>query len=132
VVVAIAVLTDGLREDPTPTGIALFALLYGAIWLSWVSVVMYADVAGEQTRVQTVVWAMFLVAVMAAASPAHFEQRANLFAGAFLLIRAGVAGASMRTGRLLASWPLLQFGGLATPWIIAMWVPSPACGSAAR
>ena len=26
---------------------------------------------------------------------------------------------------MLASWPLLQFGGLAAPWIVAMWVPAP-------
>lgn len=125
VVVAIAVLTEALHEDPTPAGIAVFALLYGSVWLSWVSVVLYADVAGERTRVRTVVWAMFLVAVMAATAPAHYEQRANLFAGAFLLVRVAVAQASLRTGRVLVSWPLLQFGGLAVPWIVAMWVPVP-------
>ena len=47
VVAAVAVLTEGLREDPTLAGLGLFALLYGAIWLSWVSVVLYADVAGS-------------------------------------------------------------------------------------
>jgi low temperature requirement protein LtrA len=125
VVVAIAVVTEGLHEDPTLEGVAIFALLYGSIWLSWVSVVLYADVAAERTRVPTVVWAMFLVAIMAATAPAHYEHRANLFAGAFLLVRVAVSQASLRTGRVLVSWPLLQFGGLAVPWIVAMWVPAP-------
>lgn len=125
VVAAVAVLTDGLREDPTWAGFGLFALLYGAIWLSWVSIVLYANVAGERTRVAPVVWAMLLVAIMAASAPGHFEHRANLFAGAFLVVRAVAARGSLSTGRILASWPLLQFGGLATPWIIAMWVEPP-------
>jgi low temperature requirement protein LtrA len=124
VVAAVAVLTEGLREDPTFGGLGMFALLYGAVWLSWVSVVLYANVAQESTRVLIVVWSMFLVAVMAATSPAHFEHRANLFAIAFLLVRGTAARASMRTGRLLVSWPL-QLGGLAAPWVVAMWVDPP-------
>lgn len=125
VVAAVAVLTEGLREDPSPGGLGMFALLYGAIWLSWVSIVLYANVAGEGTRVQTVVTAMLLLAVMAATAPAHFETRANVFAGAFLLVRGLAARGSMRTGRVLAGWPLLQFGGLATAWLVAMWVRPP-------
>ena len=126
VVAAVAVLTEGLREEPTWAGFGLFVLLYGAIWLSWVSIVLYANVAGERTKVGPVVWAMFLVAVMAASAPGQFERRANLFAGAFLIVRAVPARGSLSTGRILASWPLLQFGGMATPWIVAMWVEPPA------
>ena len=124
-VAAVAVLTEGLREDPTWAGFGLFAVLYGAVWLSWVSVVLYANVAGEGTRVRTVVWAMFLLAVMAATAPGHFERRANLFAVAFLLVRATAARGSLNTGRLLTSWPLLQAGGLAVPWVVSLWPPPP-------
>ncbi len=124
-VAAVAVLTEGLREDPTWGGFGLFAVLYGAIWLSWVSVVLYANVAGARTRVRTVVWAMFLLAVMAASAPGHFDQRANLFAVAFLLVRGTAARGSLSTGRLLTSWPLLQAGGLALPWIVSLWPPPP-------
>ncbi|NUR07809.1 MAG: low temperature requirement protein A, partial [Nocardioidaceae bacterium] len=126
VVAAVAVLTEGLREDPTPGGLGLFVVLYVAIWLSWVSVVLYANVARDRTRVSPVVYSMFLVAVMAASAPGHFERRANLFAAAFLLVRAVAARGSLSTGRILTSWPLLQLGGLATPWIVAMWVEAPA------
>jgi low temperature requirement protein LtrA len=125
VVAAIAVLAEGLREAPVLATLGLVVLLYGAIWLSWVSVVLYANVAGERTRVPTVVLAMLLLAVMTTTAPVHFQQRANLFAGAFLLVRGLAARGSMRTGRILAGWPLLQFGGLATLWVVAMWVPTP-------
>ena len=125
VVAAVAVLTEGLLEDPSVPTLGLVALLYGAIWLSWISVVLYANVAGERTRVPTVVMSMLLLAVMTTTAPVHFEQRANLFAGAFLLVRGIAARGSMRTGRILAGWPLLQFGGLAALWVVAMWVPTP-------
>jgi low temperature requirement protein LtrA len=125
VVAAVAVLTEGLREKPTWGSLGLVALLYGAIWLSWISVVLYANVAGDRTRVVTVVAAMLLLAVMATTAPVHYEQRANLFAGAFLLVRGIAARGSTSTGRILAGWPLLQLGGLATLWVVAMWVPVP-------
>ena len=68
---------------------------------------------GRPHRGAAVVWSMFLVAVMAASAPAHFERRANLFAGAFLLVRATAARGSMapagscRAGRCCSSaaWP---------------------------
>src|SRR6478736_4562305 len=79
-VAAIAVLTEGLREEPTWLGLGFFLLLFGAIWLSWITVVLYANVAAERAAVTTMIIATFLFAVMAAASPHHFEERANAFA----------------------------------------------------
>jgi low temperature requirement protein LtrA len=125
VVAAFVVLTEGVREEPDLAGVSIFLLLYAAIWLSWVTVVMYANVAAERTRTTTVIIAMFLFAMMAASAPNHFEQRANAFAVGFLLVRVLAARGSMSTGRLLTNWPLLQFGGIATPWIVAMWVHPP-------
>ena len=125
VVAAVAVLTEGLREDPTWEGLGLFALLYAGIWFSWTQVVLYANVAGSATRTRTIVIGMFLVAVMAATAPIHFEQRANAFAIAFVVLRLVTSRSSMRTGRILQGWPLLQFGGATLPWIVAMWVDTP-------
>ncbi len=125
VVAAVAVLSEGLREEPTPWGLGLFVLLYGGIWLGWVTVVLYANVARQQTRTRTVMLAMGLVAVMAATAPSHFAERANAFAIAFLLLRVVTSRASFGTGRLLVSWPLLQLGGATLPWVIAMWVDAP-------
>jgi low temperature requirement protein LtrA len=124
-VAAVAVLTEGLREDVTWGGTALFALLYAGIWFGWVSVVLYANVAGPATRTRTVLVAMFLVAVMAASAPIHFPGRANAFALGFLGLRLAAARGSLQTGRVLASWPALQFGGAIAPWVIAIWVDAP-------
>jgi low temperature requirement protein LtrA len=126
VVAAVAVLSDALREEPTWGGLGLFLVTYGALWLAWVSVVMYTDVAAELTRVRTVVVSMFLVAVMAAASPGHTGDRANAFAVAFLLVRLFAARGSLRTGRLMTAWPLLQFGSFTIPWVVSLWVAEPA------
>jgi low temperature requirement protein LtrA len=125
VVAAVAVMSDSLREDATWGGLGIFAVTYGAVWFAWVSVVMYADVAAELTRVRTVVVAMLLLAVMAAAAPGHAGHRANAFAGAFLLVRLFAARGSLRTGRLMTSWPLLQFGSFVIPWVVSFWVPVP-------
>ena len=125
VVAAVAVLSATLREDATDRELGLFLVSYGAVWFAWVSVVMYADVAGELTRVRTVIVSMFLVAVMAAAAPGHFEARANAFAAAFVLVRVFAARDSLRTGRLMTAWPLLQAGGFTLPWLVSLAVPTP-------
>lgn len=71
-VAAVAVLTEGLRDDPTTSGVGMFVLLFTAIWLAWITVVLYANVAAEKTRVRTVLIAMFLFAIMAGSAPNHF------------------------------------------------------------
>ncbi|HEY7044440.1 MAG TPA: low temperature requirement protein A [Nocardioidaceae bacterium] len=125
VVAAVAVFSDALREDTTWAGVGIFLVTYGAVWFAWVSVVMYTDVAAELTRVRTVVVSMLLLAVMAAAAPGHAGHRANAFAGAFVLVRVFAARGSLRTGRLMTSWPLLQSGTFTVPWIVSFWVPVP-------
>jgi low temperature requirement protein LtrA len=125
VVAAVAVLSETLREDATFRELGLFLVSYGAVWFAWVSVVMYADVAGELTRVRTVIVSMFLLAVMAAAAPGHFEARANAFAAAFVLVRVFAARDSLRTGRLMTAWPLVQVGGFTLPWLVSLAVPVP-------
>ena len=126
VVAAVAVLTEGLREEPTWGGLGLFALLYAGIWFGWVAIVLYANVARAATRMATVIVAMFLVAVMAATAPIHFEHRANSFAIAFVLLRLLASRSARRTGRILEGWPLLEFGGATLPWIVACWFDAPA------
>jgi low temperature requirement protein LtrA len=125
VVAAVAVLSEALREHESWRGLGLFLVTYGAVWFAWTSVVMYADVAGELTRVRTVVVSMFLLAVMAASAPGQGDRRANAFAVAFLLVRLFAARGSLRTGRVMTSWPLLQFGSFTIPWIVSLWVPAP-------
>jgi low temperature requirement protein LtrA len=64
VVAAIAVLTQGLEEAPTFAGVGMFLVLYGAIWLTWTSVVLYANVAQKAARTRPIVLAMFLARVV--------------------------------------------------------------------
>jgi low temperature requirement protein LtrA len=125
VVAAVAVFSEALRDDPTWGGLGIFLVTYGAVWFAWVTVVMYTDVAGELTRVRTVVVSMLLLAVMAAASPGHAGHRANAFAAAFIIVRLFAARGSLRTGRLMTAWPLLQSGGFVVPWVVSFWVPVP-------
>lgn len=125
VVAAVAVLSDALGEDTTWGGLGIFLVSYGAVWFAWVSVVMYADVAAELTRVRTVVGSMLLLAVMAAASPGHAGHHANAFAVAFILVRLFAARGSLRTGRVTTSWPLMEMGLFLLPWGVSLWVPVP-------
>jgi low temperature requirement protein LtrA len=125
VVAGLGALTAGLHQEVDHGGVALFVVLYVAIWMTWVSVVLYANIARTQTHVGTVVAVMALIALMAASSPGIYEDRANVFAVAFLAARAIVARRALRTGRLLSGWPLLQFGGLSTVWVVAMFLDAP-------
>src|SRR4051794_41511978 len=88
VVAAVAVLSETLRDDATYRELGLFLVSYGAVWFAWVSVVMYADVAGELTRVRTVIVSMFLLAVMAGAAPRHLHAPAQPLAAGVLLVPA--------------------------------------------
>ena len=126
VVAAVAVITDGLLEDQTVGGFGLAALGYVAVWLSWVAVVLYANVAEGAVHTRTVVTSMFLLALMAATSPGAEGGHPNLFAIGFLLVRFVAARGSLHTGKVLTSWPLLQLGGVSALWIAAMWVQTPA------
>ena len=125
VVAGLGALTAGLQAEVSDGGVALFIVLYVAIWMTWISVVLYANIARAQTHVGTVIAVMALIALMAASSPGVFEDRANVFAIAFLVARGIVARRALQTGRLLSGWPLLQFGGLTTIWIVAMFVDAP-------
>jgi len=125
VVAGLGALTVGLQTEVDSGGVALFVVLYAAIWMTWISVVLYANIARARTHVGTVVIVMALIALMAASSPGVFEDRANVFAIAFLAARGVVARRALQTGRLLSGWPLLQFGGLTTIWVVAMFVDTP-------
>lgn len=126
VVAAVALLAHSIRDEPTGFGVGLFVVMYAAIWMTWVNVVLYTDVAREQTRIRTVLAIMLCIGVMAGSNPLHFEARANLFAAGFIAARVFVLTQATRTGRMLASWPLLQHGGFLVLWVVSLFVPEPA------
>jgi len=125
VVAAVAVLTENLHDHLDWAGVGRSALVYVTIWTAWSFVVFYANLAGDLTRTRTVGLAMLMVAVMVAAAPVYDDQRANVFAVAFLVLRLIVGQSAQRTGRILLSFPVLQFGGAGLPWLVSLWVPAP-------
>jgi low temperature requirement protein LtrA len=125
VVVCTAVLADRLHEHPDWGGVGVFLVCFTAIWSIWISFVVYTDLANETTRIATLMVAAGLVGMMAAAL-GNLDDRANAFAIGFVVCRVIAARAASRTGRMLTSWPVVQLGGLTTPWIVSIWVAAPA------
>ncbi len=126
VVAAIAVMAHGFGDHLDWARFGLFVVLFSTVWFAWLTVVMYADLAREKTRVRTITLAMFGVGLMAASNPLHFEDRASVFAIAFVVIRIMVGRGSLATGRLLRSWSGLQSSGAIIVWLASIWVPAPA------
>lgn len=123
-VAAMVVLATALEEHPGWGGIGVFAVTFAAIWTTWSSYALYVNVASEQAERRTILLGMAGIAVMAA-SLVDLEAHADAFAVAFVLCRLFTVRASLRTGRLLAAWPIAQIGGFTTPWIVSLWVPAP-------
>lgn len=125
VVAAVSVLADSLRADLTAHGLGVTVLVYVAIWTSWTLAVFYANVAREKTRVRTMTFAMFLIALMTASAPLHDSARANLFAAAYIVLRLLLARSSLETGRFLDNFPGLQQTGAILPWVVSFWFDTP-------
>jgi low temperature requirement protein LtrA len=120
-----AVIAARLDAHGDWAGIGVFAVTFAAVWSTWTSFVVYADLAEETTRIAVMMTAAALVGVMAAAL-GDLDERANAFALAVVVCRIVAARAALRTGRLLASWPGVQLGGITVPWIVSLWVAPPA------
>ena len=125
IVASVGLMSESLRDHHTLAGLGQVLVFYAAVWMTWIAVVLYADIAGPTTHVQTVLVCMLLVGVMTAAAPWSRPDHANAFAWAFLIARVVVGQAAIRTGRMLAAWPLLQFSGLSALWVVSLWVPAP-------
>lgn len=125
VVVSLAFLAERLHEHTGWAGLGVFAVVFGAIWLTWISFVIYTDIASEATHVPVLIIAAGVIALMATTLP-HLDERANAFAIGFVVCRAMAARASLGTGRVLTSWPAVQLGGLSAIWIASCWVETPA------
>ncbi|GAA1023659.1 hypothetical protein Aple_090480 [Acrocarpospora pleiomorpha] len=129
IVVAVAQLAHVLHPSPGhPIGLAdagLFIVLYYAVWSVWTSFTLYANVAGERTRRQSMLIAMFGIAVMAAAIPEAAGDRARAFAIAYVACRVLATRTWSRTGTFLGAWPAAQYGTGLLPWLISIWVPAP-------
>ncbi len=126
VVVAIATLTERLEEDAGGWDLAKVLIMYLAIWLVWTSFMLYANVAAEKTHRRAMLWAMGMIAIMAAAVPeADDAQRGRVFAIAYIVARFVASGTWRETSRVLVDWPIAQLSVGLVPWFVSIWVHDP-------
>src|SRR6195952_1429577 len=126
VVVAIATLTERLEEHSNGSALALVLIMYLAIWLVWTSFMLYANVAAEKTRRRAMLWAMGLIAIMAAAVPEIDDfRRGRVFAIAYIAARLVASGTWRNTTRVLVDWPIAQLSVGLLPWLVSIWVHDP-------
>lgn len=103
----------------------MFVVVFAALWSTWTAFVVYADIAGEGTRVAVLLAGAGLIGLMTTAL-GDLDDRGATFALGIVLCRAIAASASRHTGRLLTSWPASQLGGLSVLWIASIWIDAPA------
>ena len=126
VVVAVAQLAGRLEEHATPLGIGLFAVLYGAVWMSWMSFTVYANVSKGAVRTRACLYAMAAMAVMAAAVPEVTGHRPEIFAAMYVVVRLIAQRVFSRTHKVVAAWSSAQIPYGIAPWIVSFWVDDPA------
>ncbi|MCK2216004.1 low temperature requirement protein A [Actinomadura sp. ATCC 31491] len=131
VVVAVAQLAHRLAH-PTWGDVALFGLLYYAVWSVWTTLTLYSNVRGEKTRTRSMLIGMFGIAVMAAAAPdvAHLIPGAGThdgwFIAAYIFCRIGASRRLQASGTVLTAWPAAQLGAGVAPWFASVWADPPA------
>ncbi|MET9361636.1 low temperature requirement protein A [Streptomyces sp. NPDC006632] len=128
-VAGVAQIARLLHGTPGPADVGFYALLFLAFWTAWICFTLYANVADAGTHTRTVLFAMFGMAVMAAAVPGVHEgddQHARVFALAYVLTRVLANRAWQHRRQVLVDWPAAQMSFGVTPWIVSLWVHEPA------
>jgi low temperature requirement protein LtrA len=126
VVVAVAQLAHRLQH-PTWGDVALFAILYYAVWNVWTSLTLYSNVRAEKTHLRSMLIGMFGIAVMAAAAPdvAHaipgVGTHDGWFIAAYIVCRVSISRSLQEASTVMTAWPAAQLGAGLTPWIISAW-----------
>ncbi|MFU0441827.1 low temperature requirement protein A [Streptomyces sp. KAI-26] len=113
-----------LHDGPDPADLALYAVLYLAFWTTWAGFAVYGDIAASETRVRTLLVAMFGMAVMAASVHTVQTGHAVAFVIAYVALR-WQAGRVWQRGSIVVDWPLAQFGSGAVPWLVSLFVDAP-------
>jgi len=126
VVVAVAQIAGRLEEQATPWGVGLFAVLYGAVWMSWTSFTLYANVSGGAVRQRSFLMAMAAMAVMAAAIPEVTGERADAFAAMYVVVRIIAQRVFGTTHKVVVAWSSAQVPYGLVPWVASFWFDAPA------
>jgi low temperature requirement protein LtrA len=116
--------TEG-HHGPDARSLVTFFVLYLAIWLVWTTFMLYSNVVADRVRVRSMFLGMAGIAVMAACVPHVLDDRANLFAGAYLLTGLLGSGAFNRAGQVMLSWGAASRNAGLLPWIVSFWVDEP-------
>ncbi|QFY08682.1 low temperature requirement protein A [Nonomuraea phyllanthi] len=131
VVVAVAQLAHRLAH-PTWENVALFVVLYYAVWSVWTTLTLYSNVQAERTRTRGMLIGMFCIAVMAAAAPdvAHVladtgDTHDGWFIAAYIVARVAASRTLQRSGTILTAWPAAQLGAGLVPWVASIAVEGP-------
>lgn len=122
VVVAVAQIAGRLEEHATAWGVGLFAVLYGAVWMSWTSFTVYANVSQGAVRQRSFLYAMAAMAVMAAAIPEVTGDRASWFAAMYVVVRIIAQRVFQSTHKVVVAWSAAQIPYGIAPWIVSFWV----------
>ncbi|NUR73241.1 MAG: low temperature requirement protein A [Hamadaea sp.] len=125
IVAAVAQLAHLLHEDVSLKQIAVFAILYYAMWSVWTSFSLYANVRGDRVNQVPLLVAMFGIAVMAAAIPHAVHGHGNdyqVFVLAYVLCRVLAALTWKRSNLVPTDWPAARQGNGVIPWIVSLWL----------
>ncbi|NUS05530.1 MAG: low temperature requirement protein A [Nonomuraea sp.] len=126
VVVAVAQLAHRLHH-PTWQNVALFVLLYYAVWSVWTTLTLYSNVRAGKTRVRSILIGMFGIAVMAAAAPdvghviSGVGTHDGWFIAAYITCRISASQTLQRAGTIMTAWPAAQLGAGLAPWFASIW-----------
>lgn len=123
-VAGIIQLSHLLHEGQTLARFGLYVVLYLAFWMVWATIMLYGNIARDQTRVTLMLAAMLGLGVMGAAVTGIPERHATAFAAVYVIVRIASGKIWGRT-KVVVDWPILQLGAGVTPWVISLWVPEP-------
>ncbi|GCD93141.1 low temperature requirement protein A [Embleya hyalina] len=116
-----------LLHDPSPDDVALYALLYPALWIAWTGFTVRGSVEGERAAVPAMLVGMLGMAVLASSVADIRDGSGTVFILAYVALR-WFAGHLWQGGAITIAmdWPLAQLGIGTTPWLISLWVDAPA------
>ncbi len=123
-VAGIGQLTHLLHRGPSLGDFGLYLLLYLAFWTAWACMMLYGNIARDQTRIRLMLAAMLGLGVMASAVAGIPDRHATTFAAVYVLVRM-VAAQVWGRGTLVVDWPIAQLSVGVLPWIVSLWVPEP-------
>ncbi|MEU7214548.1 low temperature requirement protein A [Nocardia iowensis] len=123
-VAGIGQLTHLLHRGPSLADFGLYLLLYLAFWTAWACMMLYGNIARDQTRIPLMLATMLGLGLMAGAVAGIPDRHATTFAAVYVLVRA-VAAQVWGRGTLVVDWPIAQLSIGVLPWIVSLWVPEP-------